>query len=204
VKTELQEHIAAEIINAGQTLAARGWVPATSGNFSRRVDHATIAITASGRDKGELGAADILLIGLGEPAKPGVSAETPIHLALYEDNPDIGAILHTHSLAATVISMAHAKSDAIMLSNYEIVKGLRGFQSHEETALLPLFPNSQDMNTLATTIRADLKAKPSVFGFLLAGHGLYAWGSTMREARRHLEAYEFLLACELERGRYRP
>ena len=35
----------------------------------------------------------------------------------------------------------------------------------------------------------------------IAGHGLYAWGRSMAEARRHVEAFDFLLACELEKGR---
>jgi methylthioribulose-1-phosphate dehydratase len=35
-------------------------------------------------------------------------------------------------------------------------------------------------------------------GYLIAGHGLYAWGRDLAEARRHLEAFEFMLACELE------
>ncbi|MET1163044.1 MAG: class II aldolase/adducin family protein, partial [Pseudoxanthomonas sp.] len=34
--------------------------------------------------------------------------------------------------------------------------------------------------------------------YLIDGHGLYAWGRDMAEARRHLEAFEFLFHCELE------
>ena len=42
-----------------------------------------------------------------------------------------------------------------------------------------------------------LDAGPA-WGYLIEGHGLYAWGLGMGEARRHLEAFEFLLACELD------
>lgn len=197
-------HIATEIVETGRFLSARGWVPATSGNFSRRIDADTIAITASGIDKGALTVGDIKTVALRQPLQPGVSAETPLHMALYEDNAEIGAVLHTHSLPATVVSLAHAERTSVALANYEIVKGIRGYHSHEQTLDLPLFPNSQDMRELSAAIRSDLMSRPNVFGFLLAGHGLYAWGATMREARRHIEALEFLLACELERGRYRP
>ena len=41
----------------------------------------------------------------------------------------------------------------------------------------------------------------SIAAGLLAGHGLYAWGRTMEEAKRHLEGIEFLLACALEERR---
>ena len=37
-----------------------------------------------------------------------------------------------------------------------------------------------------------------IWGYLIEGHGLYAWGRDMKEARRHLEAFEFLINCELE------
>lgn len=194
----------AEIIDVGRFLAARGWVPATSGNFSRRLDHETIAITASGADKGDLRPGDVKVIALAAPLPPGVSAETPVHVALYRRTPDIGAILHTHSLASTVVSVAQPDRLSIPLANYELVKGIRGHNSHEDTLHLPVFPNSQDMDAVAVSLEAHLDKNPGCFGFVLAGHGLYAWGSGMKEARRHVEALEFLLACELERGRYRP
>ena len=48
-----------------------------------------------------------------------------------------------------------------------------------------------------------LAERVAVPGFLLAGHGLYAWGATAADARRHVEALEFLLACRLEERRLR-
>ena len=45
---------ASAVINAGRASAARGWVPATSGNFSARIDEGSFAVTRSGVDKGSL------------------------------------------------------------------------------------------------------------------------------------------------------
>ena len=194
----------AEIIAAGRFLAARGWVPATSGNFSRRINADAAAITVSGADKGELTPDQVTTISLRAPLPPGVSAETPVHVALYRSAPDVGAVLHTHSVAATVVSLAHRGKTAIVLEGYELVKGMRGYQSYEETLHLPLFENTQDMESLAVAVSSRLTPGAGCRGFILAGHGLYAWGASMREARRHTEALEFMLACELERGRYRP
>ena len=64
-------------------------------------------------------------------------------------------------------------------------------------AVLPVFPNTQDMHELAAWVEAALDAQ-CLWGYLIDGHGLYAWGRDMAEARRHLEAFEFLLGCELE------
>lgn len=60
-----------------------------------------------------------------------------------------------------------------------------------------MFANTQDMQVLAAQVDALLD-KQSMWGYLIEGHGLYAWGRNMAEARRHLEAFEFLLQCELE------
>ena len=62
---------------------------------------------------------------------------------------------------------------------------------------VPVLPNTQDMDELAARVEARLGEQP-MWGYLIDGHGLYAWGRDMAEARRHLEAFEFLLGCELE------
>ncbi len=192
---------AEELVEVGRLLSARGWVPATAGNFSRRVDRERIAITASGLDKGELAVTDIRVIPLAGPVPADVSAETPLHLSLYRRDPEIGAVLHTHSLAATVVGRAHTGERGIVFRDYELQKGMRGRTTHEMPLHLPLFANSQDMTALTAEVEGRLSADDH--GYVLAGHGLYAWGRDMAEARRHLEALEFLLACELEQGRYR-
>ena len=204
-ETEISPEAAqAEIVAAGRLLSVRGWVTATSGNLSRRIDQDRIAITASGVDKGELTPGDIMTVRLSEAIPKGVSAETPLHMLLYRRDPKIGAVLHTHSPVATVVSRAQGAADTLVFQGYELQKGLRGVKGHEEEVRLPLFANSQDVPALAEIVERRLDGESGVWGYALAGHGLYAWGASMAEARRHLESYEFLLQCELERGRYRP
>ena len=53
------------------------------------------------------------------------------------------------------------------------------------------------MPALAAQVEGLLDAGP-LWGYLIDGHGLYAWGRDMAEARRHLDAFEFLFACELD------
>src|SRR3546814_18679555 len=62
--------------------------------------------------------------------------------------------------------------------------------------LLPVLPNTQDMPSLAAQVDALLD-RGDMWGYLIDGHVLSAWGRDMAEARRHLEAFEFLLGCEL-------
>jgi methylthioribulose-1-phosphate dehydratase len=193
--------VAAELVALGRLCHARGWALATGGNFSARVDGASIAITASGRDKGSLTVSDIVLVDPdgqpveGQPGRP--SAETLLHCQLYRRFPSIGAVAHTHSRAATVLSRLHALGGEVVLAGYEMAKALAGVTTHEHVLHLPVFANAQNLARLVHEVGAVLSTRPPLHGYLIAGHGLYTWGDDVSEASRHLEALEFLLECEL-------
>lgn len=200
LQVQIDADAVSELIAFGRFAADRGWVPATSGNFSRRLDSCHIAVTRSGRDKGALTVADFAVVTLGEPIPPGVSAETPLHVARYSRDARLGAVVHVHSLAATVLSRADESEGAVILDGFEMHKALHGFTTHESTLHVPIFPNSQDTAELARRIESSL-GDAAVPGYLLAGHGLYVWGATVEDARRHAEAFDFLLRCSLEERR---
>lgn len=169
-----------------------------------------IAITISGRDKGRLTEADIMVVDLagnavGSEHRP--SAETLLHTQLYARDPEIGCVLHTHSHNQTVASRLYAEEGQIIFSGYELLKAFRGFETHDTVMRVPVLPNSQDMSELASFVESWLEDEeaaqlqhgtPVGTGYLIDGHGIYAWGKDMAETRRHLDAFEFLLACELD------
>ncbi|TBW41296.1 methylthioribulose 1-phosphate dehydratase [Siculibacillus lacustris] len=188
----------AAVVAAGRSAALRGWVPATSGNFSVRIDAETVALTRSGVDKGRLTPDDVLIQPVDAPPVARASAETPLHLGLYRARPEIGAIFHTHSPAASVIGAGLLAEGAVRISGWELQKALASVRTHEATVEVPIFANDQDTAALAERI-AERQAQPvagvvAAPGYLLAGHGLYAWGATAAEAERHLEALEVLFA----------
>jgi methylthioribulose-1-phosphate dehydratase len=191
---------AGEIVTATRELAAAGLTPATSSNFSRRLDDRHAAITISGRDKGRLSEEDVMVVdfdgrAVGSDHRP--SAETLLHVQLYRRFPEIGCVLHTHSVAQTVASRLFAGAGHVRLEGYELLKAFEGNRTHETAIDVPVLPNSQDMHTLAAQVDALLD-RQCLWGYLIDGHGLYAWGADMAQARRHLDAFEFLLSCELE------
>lgn len=190
-----------EIARTGTELAARGWTPATSSNFSMRIDASHVAVTISGRDKGSLTPDDVMAIGIdGNPVDPAQrpSAETALHLQIYRQQPDTGAVLHTHSHNQTVASRLFAPLGKIALHGWELQKAITGYTTHDSELDLPVFPNSQDMRDIEANVGEWLDAGKPLYAYLIDGHGLYTWGRSMAEARRHLEALEFLLACELD------
>lgn len=190
-----------EIAAFGRFAAARGWVPATAGNFSHRLDAGQALVTRSGIDKGAIGPADVAAVPLAGPIPPGMSAETPLHLARYRRDAALGAVVHVHTVAATVLSRAAQAAGELRLAGFEMQKAFAGVATHAGEVVVPVFANDQDTAALAERIEARLGSAPAVPGYLLSGHGVYAWGATMDDARRHLEAFEFLFACTLEERR---
>jgi methylthioribulose-1-phosphate dehydratase len=188
------------MIEAGRLFHARGWVPATGGNFSARAGKARMCITASGCHKGELKAGDFLLADLdGRPVQKTrrkTSYETGLHTQLYRHDPAIGAVLHTHSIANTTLSL---RQTVIALAGYELLKLLPGISTHDAAVDVPVFANDQDIARLAATVDAHLKRHPQTPAYVIAGHGLYAWGADVAQARWRVEALEFMFACELQR-----
>jgi len=194
------------IAETGRELAALGWTPATSSNFSMRLDATHAAVTISGRDKGRLSGEDVMVVDFdGHPVatdtKP--SAETALHTQIYRRFADAGAVLHTHSRTQTVASRLYAASGVIRFEGWELQKAISGVTTHESTLDVPVFANTQDMNVLVRQVDAWLDAGKPLHGYLIDGHGIYTWGKDMPETRRHLEAFEFLLACELDLQRLR-
>lgn len=195
-----REQLAQQIVDAGRFLYGRGWSPATSSNYSTRLSPSEALLTVSGKHKGQLGLDDVLATDLaGNSLEPGKkpSAETLLHTQLYSWRAEIGAVLHTHSVNATVLSRLTAQ-DFIEFEDYELQKAFSGVSTHESRVRVPIFDNDQDIARLAAKVQPWLDAHPDCVGYLIRGHGLYTWGAQMSDALRQIEAFEFLFECELK------
>ncbi len=179
-----------------QDIHSQGWAQGTGGNFSAVISRTplTLLMAPSGIDKGLVQPEDLIEVdgeGTVVQGKGRTSAETLLHLTVVKET-GAGAVLHTHSVFNTLLSEYYADRGKIMLSGYEMLKGLEGIQNHEETVTIPVVPNSQDMKILSQSVRPFLSDTARSYGFLVVGHGLYTWGDTLFHARRHLEILEFL------------
>lgn len=167
-----------------------------------RVDDDMAAITVSGRDKGTLNVDDIMPMTMFGCALPGSntrpSAEASLHGQIYRRMPTINAVLHTHSRTQTVASRFFARSGVVRLHGWELQKAIADTRSHEGTLDIPVFANSQQMADIEQQVDAWLDAGKPLQAYLIDGHGIYTWGDSMDAAKRHLEALEFMLTCELD------
>ena len=191
------ERLCIHLADAGRNFYRRGWVLGTSGNFSAVVhrDPAQIVITASGAHKGVLSPTQFVRVDEAEGAINGAvrpSAETKLHFSIVRLR-GAGAVLHTHSTWATLLSDRYGPDGGLSIEGYEMLKGLAGVSTHEHREWLPILENSQDYVLLAGNVEETLERHVAAHGFLLRRHGLYTWGWDIAEARRHVEILEFLL-----------
>ncbi len=193
------------IVEVGRRLDSRGWVPATAGNYSVRLDDGGFAVTASGWHKGRLTPDGVLRLdvegrvtGEGRP-----SAETRLHLALYRRFPEAGAVLHSHSAQAVGFSRAFRDLHEWRFAGHEMLKALPGNSTHEAEIRLPIVDNSQDMAVIEAAITPALDRPGAPPASMIRDHGLYSWGEDLDEAERVLEAVEWLIAAELAERNFR-
>ena len=192
------------IVAVGRWLDGKGWAPATSGNYSVRLDDGSFAVTVSGRHKGRLTPEDVMRVDVDGASLDGKrpSAETALHLALYRAFPDCGAVLHSHSPAAVGLSRAVA-GDGHLLAGHEMLKALPGVVTHETARTLPIVANSQDMAVIDAAITPRMLEPDAIPAYLIRSHGLYGWGRDMAEAERVVEAVEWMIAAELAERSFR-
>jgi methylthioribulose-1-phosphate dehydratase len=177
----------------------RGWSVGTSSNYSvvLQREPLEILVTASGKDKGRLSRHDFVRVGAdGRPitaGSPKSSAETLLHVVAAKE-PGVGAVLHTHSVWGTLLSDLYGDDGGFFIEGFEMLKGLEGVGTHEHRQWVPIFENTQHIPTLAAQVSAALvdPVRPLSHGYLIRRHGLYTWGHTLDDARRHIEIFEFL------------
>jgi len=187
------------IRQVGELFYDRGWSVGTSSNYSVLLsrDPFRLLITASGKDKGRLGEHDFVVVDETgraiDSSEPKPSAETLLHVVAAQ-TPGVGAVLHTHSVWATMLSDLHHVDGGLAIEGYEMLKGLDGLTTHESRLWVDIFENTQHIPDLAQVVgRRMLDAdQPLRHGYLIRRHGLYTWGRDLAEAKRHVEIFEFL------------
>jgi methylthioribulose-1-phosphate dehydratase len=192
------EELAVSLAAIAKGFHGRGWLLGTSGNLSAVVQREPLrlAMSPSGIDKGELTPDQLLSIDENarivsdHGGKP--SDESLLHIRIVKER-GAGAVLHTHSIWNTIFSDLYASEGGVKIEGYEMLKGLEGVRTHEHSEWLPIIDNSQNMPALAEMVGQTLKETPAAHGFLLRRHGLYSWGDTVAQAKRHIEILEFLL-----------
>lgn len=174
-------------------LSQLGYMGCTAGNVSSilSTNPFVVAMSPSGVNKGELKSANFIRIDhearaiAPDQRKP--SDEALLHVRIYQA---VGSqsVCHGHPPYAVAMSMAAGPN--FRIAGVEMQKAFAGTSTHTGACLIPIVDNSQDMEELAERVMAARNQHiPAV---LVRGHGVYAWGNSVKEAGRHLETVEWL------------
>ena len=169
-----------EVARTALELVTTGLAINTSGNVSRKVDDRVI-ITPSGCDYRQLKPADICVVDLDGQVVSGErlpSSETPLHLSVYESQPNVQAIVHTHSVHATAVSTLVQTLPAI---HYQIAD----LGGPVPVAPYHLFGTPE----LAAAVNQALRGRTAV---LMQNHGTVTLGDTLAQALSRAVTLEWL------------
>lgn len=188
-----------ELADVKDELAERDWFMGTSGNLAIKVSDSPLRflVTASGKDKRKRTEEDFLLVDeFGRPVgethlKP--SAETLLHVEIYRRT-NAECSLHVHTIDNNVISEIYGDQEEVTFTGQELIKA---FDIWEEDAVLriPIIPNYADIPSLAATFAEYVKGDTGAV--LIRNHGITVWGRNAFEAKKILEASEFLFRYQL-------
>jgi methylthioribulose-1-phosphate dehydratase len=189
-----------ELADVKEELAFRDWFFGTSGNLSIKVtdDPLTFFVSASGKDKRKRTQEDFLLVNhAGEAVeethlKP--SAETLLYVKVYTQS-NAGCSLHVHTVDNNVISELYAEQKVIVFTGQEIIKAL-GIWEEDASVSIPIIKNHADIPKLAREFSKHIHGDSGAV--LIQNHGITVWGKTAFEAKKYLEAWEFLFSYHLK------
>lgn len=186
-----------QLIALAQRFHSRGWMPGTSGLLSCRQADGSVEVSAPGRTKDQLREDDFITLAMDGRVMRQVrpqdrpSADSIIHLALYERFPQARLIVQLHMIEAPLVARM-CLEDELLLPNLELLKGFGVWEQAPEVTV-PVFENHLDVPRIAGEIRARMAASPPrVPGLLIRDQGLTVWGPTVAAVCNHVELFEYL------------
>ncbi len=195
-----------ELADVKEELAQRDWFMGTSGNLAIKVSDNPLQflVTASGKDKRKRTDEDFLLVDefgrAVEETHLKPSAETLLHVEIYRKT-QAGCSLHVHTIDNNVISEVYGDQGEVTFKGQELIKA---FDMWEEDAILkiPIIKNYAHIPTLAHAFSEHITRDSGAV--LIRNHGITAWGKNAFEAKKILEASEFLFRYQLRLLEHKP
>jgi L-ribulose-5-phosphate 4-epimerase len=200
------EALKEEVYRVNMALVEAGLVKLTWGNASgvdrEAGDGGVMAIKPSGVPYARLSPADIVVLSIKEgkiiDGKGRPSSDTPTHLHLYREFPNLGGVVHTHSDYAT--SFAQARADIVCLGTthadhfYGTIPCTRPMTAEEITGDYEL---NTGINIVECFRERDIDAD-QVPGVLVASHAPFAWGPTPAKALENAIVLEYVAKMQLQ------
>jgi L-fuculose-phosphate aldolase len=174
-----------DVAAACRRLAAEGLLVGTAGNVSMRVRD-LVAVTASGVVLAECRPHDVVLVDHDGTLVDGglvPTSEVDLHLGVYADRPEAGAVVHTHAPCSTAVACVLDELPVLHYQQLTLGGAVR-------VAPYATFGSPE----LAGHVRAALEGRQAA---LMGNHGSVAVGTTLDQAVEHAVLLEWLAALHL-------
>jgi len=169
-----------ELVEAGRWLHRQGFVAATAGNLSVRLDHRRVLTTPTGCSKARLAPQDLVVVDMQGNRLAGrrkASSETDMHLTIYRQRPDVNGVVHAHPPTATGFAAAGVALQDPILAEVVVVLGDVPLARYAT-------PGSPELSRALEPLVAHRNA------VLMANHGVVTLGKDLWEALFHMETVE--------------
>jgi L-fuculose-phosphate aldolase len=163
------------VLAAAKTMLERGLVEGTSGNISGRLDGGLVCVTPSSVDYDTMTLDDLVVVDLEGEVVSGTrspTTEKDLHLSVLRSYPELGSVIHTHAVYATMFALAHEPIPAVIEEVVVYVGGDVPCCDYKGTG-------SRELGDEVASHLADRGAA------LLANHGLVTCASTPEKALHH-------------------
>lgn len=168
------------MVTFGRMLHERGYVAATDGNLSVRLDKKRILCTPTAMSKGSMRPSDMVIVnyeGCQLSGRRDVSSEIAMHCLIYRLRSDIQAVVHAHPPTATGFAAAGMALNKPLVC--EVVIGL----------------GSIPLAKYGTPGTAELSESlepliPQYDAILMSNHGVVAYGGDLEQAYMKMETVE--------------
>jgi L-fuculose-phosphate aldolase len=185
--TRVEEQIRADIVEAGRRLYARAYIASNDGNISARLDDRRLIATPKSVSKGFM-TPDMMVVvdyeGRKVSGERDPSTELPMHLEIYRNRPDVGAVVHAHPPLATGFAVAGIPLTRAVLA--EVITTLGSIPIAEY--------GTPSTSELPDAVRKYIKAHD---GMLLANHGAVTCGPDVMSAYFKMETIEHFAKISL-------
>jgi L-fuculose-phosphate aldolase len=169
-----------EIVRYGRLLHQTGLVAATDGNLSVRLYDGNFLCTPTLMSKGMMSAEDLVIVdgrGRKVAGERNVSSEIAMHLFIYRNRPDVGAVVHAHPPTATGFAAAGMPLDSALCSEIIITLGTVPLANYET-------PGTPELAEALAPLVGDHDA------ILMANHGVVTYGADLLTAFMNMETVE--------------
>jgi L-fuculose-phosphate aldolase len=169
-----------EIVRYGKMLHQTGLVAATDGNLSVRLSDGSFLCTPTLMSKGMMEPDDLVMVdsrGHRIAGERNVSSEIAMHLFIYRNRPDVGAVVHAHPPTATGFAAAGIPLDSALCSEIIITLGTVPLASYET-------PGTPELAEALSPLVGDHDA------ILMANHGVVTYGEDLSMAYMNMETVE--------------